>query len=96
MAKLDEQGRAVQVDNKPVYERNYFCKRLVNRNTGAVAYEWDTDPAYLYRFPNEVIAQNFLRVELLDLDGANVIEYTPEASRLDALPLDSRKGGSHE
>lgn len=95
MVAIDEQGRAVHKDGAPVYERNYFCKRLTNA-AGAVAFEWDTDPAYLYRFPNETIAQNFLRVELLDLEGATVIPYTPEASELGALPLDNQKGGSHE
>jgi len=89
--KVNEDGQPLRdQDDKPIYERNYFCRRLVNRE-GLVGYEWDTDAQYVYRFPNEVIANNFLRVELLNLDGARVEEYHPAKSELGALPLDNPK-----
>lgn len=89
--KTDENGQPVRdEDDKPVYEMNYFCRRLVNKQ-GVVAYEWDTDIKYVYRFPSETIARNFMRVELLDLDGAKVVEYKPGKDALGSLPFDNIK-----
>jgi len=74
MPKMDNEGKPVLIlgTETPVYETNYFCRRLIDKGSGVHLIEWDTDCHYAQRFRTETGATNYLNIVLKNLDGCKI------------------------
>lgn len=73
-----ENGQPILMeDGSVIYRTNYFGRVLVDSKTGTRFNEWDTDKRFCSRFASELMAENFRRVVLEDLEGSKVVELKP-------------------
>lgn len=81
MPKLHNERPVKDEEGNVIYELNYFCKRLVDKKSGLLFIEWDTDKRFAARFISRTMAENYRRVVLSELDGTEVIEMKPLQNR---------------